>query len=332
MSRPLSIEEPGLWHHVMNRGASRQDTLRAEEDCRSFLGLVTEAGERWKIRVHAAALMPNRFHLLVEDTDGHLSRGMRHILGVYTQRFNRRHSKDGALFRGCYRSHLLQSEEYLSELVRYIHLNPVRARLVERAGDYPWSSHRHELGRKERAPNWLQADEAFTRFGGDTPRGRSALDSFVHEPFVHEPFEPRLAALLSHQPWRPVVGTPDFVGRWRKTLRDTRPEPSVKVPEHGRLLSVTAHVVMMAVTQHFQVEPSELSRSPRATRRSNLPRSIALVLLVAGTRLTHSEVAEALSMKSSTVGSLAFKHRKNIQDSPELKREMAASVLRIGAC
>ena len=87
---------------------------------------------------------------------------------------------------------------------------------------------------------------------------------------------------------------------------------------------------MMAVTQHFQVKPSELSRSPRDTRRSNLPRSFALVLLVDRMRLTRSEVAEALSMRSSTVGSLAFKHRKNIRESPELKREMAAIVRRIG--
>jgi len=156
----------------MNRGAGAQDVFVVADDYETFFELAGEASVRWGLRIHAAALMSNHFHLLIEDVDGVLSRGMRHILGAYTQRFNRRHKSDGVLFRGRFRSRLVQTEEHLAELVRYIHLNPVRARLVDTAAAYPWSSHRHYLGPAAHVPDWLCTDETFSRFGGDNAEGR----------------------------------------------------------------------------------------------------------------------------------------------------------------
>ena len=325
MSRPLRIEEPGLWHHVMNRGAGARDVFLVKEDYESFLDLVAEAGLRWGLRVHAAALMSNHFHLLVQDTEGLLSRGMRHILGVYTQRFNLRHDADGALFRGRFRSRLVQTEEYLGELVRYIHLNPVRAQMVETAGAYRWSSHRHYLGPSPHVPSWLHTDEVLARFGGDTPEGRITLDSFVHEPVAAE-----VSALLHDSPWRPFLGTPDFVERWREALRDTGDEPTGEVPHRRSLLSVSGDEIVAAVTQHFHVTRGHLARSARGPGRGNLPRSLALVLLVDRTRLTHSEVASILRMSPSTVGSLAHKYRAAIREREDLRQHVAAILGRVG--
>ncbi len=178
MSRPLRIEEPGLWHHVMNRGLERRDILVEEEDFEDFLGLVGEVGPRWDVWSHAVCLLGNHYHLLVHDEGGALGRAMRHINGVHTQRFNRRHGRDGQLMRGRYRSRLVQEEGYLLEVIRYLHTNPTEAGLVRRAGDHPWSSHRHDL--QPEAPNWLRRDAVYDRFGADD-EGRAAFDAFVHE-------------------------------------------------------------------------------------------------------------------------------------------------------
>jgi len=123
MSRPLRVEYAGAFFHIMNRGLNRNPIFLDEDRDRAlFKKTVGEAVERWKIRVHAFALMDNHYHLLVETPLAMISRAMRHIDGIYTQRFNRLHRRDGPLMRGRFKSILVQKESYFLELVRYIHL------------------------------------------------------------------------------------------------------------------------------------------------------------------------------------------------------------------
>ena len=100
-----------------------------------------EAIELFALRISAFCLMPNHYHLLVQTPDANLSRCMRHINGVYTQRFNGAHSIDGQLFKGRYKAIVVAEGDYLLQLVRYIHRNPVRAGIVGNPADYKWSSH-----------------------------------------------------------------------------------------------------------------------------------------------------------------------------------------------
>lgn len=130
MSRPLRIEVPDAWYHVMNRGLRRQPVFSDVEDYQIFLETLRESCERFGVSLGAYCLMPNHYHLLVHTPNANLSRFMRHVNGVYTQRFNRKNSKDGPLFRGRYRALVVDADEYLLQLVRYIHLNPVKAKLV----------------------------------------------------------------------------------------------------------------------------------------------------------------------------------------------------------
>ncbi len=136
MSRPLRIEYPGAWYHVMNRGRRRQKIFMSRGDYESFIKVLQETSDGWGLEVSAYCLMSNHYHLLVHSPDGNLSRCMRHINGVYTQRFNRGHKKDGPLFRGRYKAVLVDSDSHLLEVLRYIHRNPLRARLVKRLDDF----------------------------------------------------------------------------------------------------------------------------------------------------------------------------------------------------
>ncbi len=132
MSRPIRIAYPGAWYHVMNRGRRAENIYLDKLDYKAFAELLQEISEAWHIWIAAYCLMPNHYHMLVQTPDGNISRAMRHINGVYTQRFNRRHRLDGQLFRGRYKSILVNGDSYLLQLVRYIHRNPLKAGMVRK--------------------------------------------------------------------------------------------------------------------------------------------------------------------------------------------------------
>ena len=154
MSRPLRIEFSDAWYHVLNRGRRRESIFRETKDYEIFLQTVQEACEFWHLRVAAFCLLSNHYHLLVQTPNANLSRCLRHIDGVYTQRFNRRHGYDGPLFRGRYKALLIEADPYLLQLVRYIHRNPLEAGLAKTLNDYPWSSHQGYLSRSSKW-KWL---------------------------------------------------------------------------------------------------------------------------------------------------------------------------------
>jgi REP element-mobilizing transposase RayT len=157
MARPLRLEFPGALYHVTSRGDRREDIFDDDDDRLLFYDVLKEVYERYNWRIHAYCLMSNHYHLLVETPDANLSKGMRHLNGVYTQRFNSNQNRVGHVFQGRYKAILVQKDSYLLELSRYIVLNPVRAMMVRAAKDWPWSSYRATTGQTE-MPKWLYVD------------------------------------------------------------------------------------------------------------------------------------------------------------------------------
>ena len=113
MSRPLRIEYPNAWYHIMNRGRRAEKIFNDTHDFEIFIELLEETTEKWNLRISAYCLMPNHFHVLVQTPEGNLARSMRHLNGIYTQRYNKRHNCDGQLFRGRYKSILVSEDSYL---------------------------------------------------------------------------------------------------------------------------------------------------------------------------------------------------------------------------
>ncbi len=180
MARPLRIEFPGALYHVTTRGDRRETVYEDDADRERFLALLGEVVGAFNWVVHAYCLMDNHYHLLVETPDGNLSRGMRQLNGVYTQWSNRRHGRTGHLFQGRYKAVLVDADEYLLELTRYVVLNPVRAGMVRAPGDWPWSSYRATQGDVP-CPPWLAADAVLSHFGSRRSRARAAYAKFVAE-------------------------------------------------------------------------------------------------------------------------------------------------------
>lgn len=163
MSRPLRLEFPGALYHVTARGNRLAPIFRDDNDRRAWMRMLRNTCTRFNFTVHAYCQMTNHYHLLIETADGNLSRGMRHLNGVYAQYVNRRHTLVGHLFQGRYKAILVQRESHLLELARYLVLNPVRAGMVASPNQWDWSSY-HWTAADGPSPPWLCTDWLLSQF------------------------------------------------------------------------------------------------------------------------------------------------------------------------
>jgi len=179
MPRPLRIEFEGAIYHVKNRVDRREPIFRDDADRKRFLETLGEACAKTDWQVHALCLMGNHFHLVIETPKGNLVAGMKWFLGTYTARFNRRHKLFGHLFSGRYKALLVDaaSPGYFRTVCEYVHLNPVRAKLLtpeQPLRDYVWSSYAEYLKPPARRWPWLGAERLFgeMRLPKDSAAGR----------------------------------------------------------------------------------------------------------------------------------------------------------------
>jgi REP element-mobilizing transposase RayT len=180
MASPLAIELSGGMYHVSARGDRPEAIYRDDQDRSVWLAFLGDACSRFNWRCHAYCVMTNHYHLLVETPDANLVNGMQQLNGTYTQHSNRRHELVGELFEGPFKAVLVERDTYLLELARYVVLNPVRAGLVARASDWPWSSYRAMVGMEPSAP-WLETDWILGQFSRQLTEARKGYAAFVME-------------------------------------------------------------------------------------------------------------------------------------------------------
>jgi REP element-mobilizing transposase RayT/AraC-like DNA-binding protein len=181
MSRPLRTQACGALYHVTARGVRRTTIYVDGNDYRVWLCMLGETAARFQFVVHAYCQMPNHFHLAVETPLGNIAAGMRYLNGKYFQYFNRKYKHLGYVSQGRYSSEIIERQEYLLEVARYVVLNPVRAELATGAAAWEWSSHRALLG-LTRPPDWLHMDWLLSQFGtGPRERHIQAYAEFVQQ-------------------------------------------------------------------------------------------------------------------------------------------------------
>ena len=193
MARPLRIEYPGALYHVTTRGNGRQRIFRNDRDRQYFLELLDHIRERFRFICHAYCLMDTHYHLVVETPDGNLSRGMRQLNGIYTQKCNWRYKKTGHLFQGRFKAIVVDKESYLLELSRYVVLNPVRAHMVEHPEDWKWSSYRSTSGLEEPLL-CLNMDWILAQFSSTKKKAQTLYAAFVRE------------GMTRQSPWKELKG------------------------------------------------------------------------------------------------------------------------------
>ena len=206
MARKPRIHVPGGLYHVMLRGNGGQAIFSDDADRRRFCDLVADGVERFGHRIHAYCLMPNHVHLAIRVGQMPASRVVQNLAFRYARVFNRRVGRDGHLFQGRFRSILVDGNSYLLELVRYIHLNPVRAGLVPDPSAWAWSGHRTYLG-KDRTV-WLDSALVLAMFDDhDVRRARRRYAGFVREGLG----EPHREEMHFGEGDTRVLGDPAFV-------------------------------------------------------------------------------------------------------------------------
>jgi REP element-mobilizing transposase RayT len=221
MARPLRFEAPGNFFHVLARGNAKHPIFIDDRDRERFLETLGEAVSRFQVRCHTYCLMANHYHLLLQPMQETLSRAVRHLNGVYSQRFNRRHQRVGHVFAGRFKSLLVDREHYLLMLCRYIALNPVRSGAVREPADWRWSGHRALVGTVA-APDWLTPNEILEAFD---PRGDGfARDAYAR--FVEEGIRPDRASELDELDRAVdlggILGSSEFIANFSRRLDRSR--------------------------------------------------------------------------------------------------------------
>jgi len=305
MSRPLRIQYPDAWYHVMNRGRRGESVFLDKQDYSVFIELLQEIVEMYKVRVAAYCLIPNHYHLLIQTPGGDLARCMRHLNGIYTQRFNRSHHYDGQLFRGRYKSILVDADSYLLELVRYIHRNPLEAGLVKELNKYPWTSHKGYLSNAKKW-NWLHKAFILSLFGTD---GKEALSTYKNFVLMETPED--INRIFSQSKFPSMLGSETFMNKVKGRFFHRKRHD--EIPE-SRRLAPKAENIKKAVCNAYGIEERSLLSSRRGVL--NEPRNVAIFLVrhLRGEKL--EEIGRQFGMsKYSSVSSVIEK----------MKREMSAN-------
>ncbi len=205
MARPLRILYPGAFYHITSRGNERKDIYNSDKDKEKFISYLQSAYKRYGALIHVFCLMNNHYHILLETPKGNISQIMQHINGAYTTYFNIKHKRSGHLFQGRYKAILVNIDEYAKELSRYIHLNPVRAKMVGKPEEYLWSSYRYYIEYKK-PPEWLVTDFVLSYFDDKHLSAQKRYRLFVEDLIGSEYKNPMEKTISST-----ILGSPDFI-------------------------------------------------------------------------------------------------------------------------
>jgi len=308
MARPLRIQYPGAVYHVTSRGNERRRIVRDDADCHKRLDWLRRTVETYGWRLHAFVLMPNHDHLFVETPEANLSAGMQFLNGSFTSYFNRRHRRAGHLFQGRFKGHLIQEEGYYLEVSRYIHLNPVRAKLAARPEQYRWSSF-PGYQRARRALPWVTYSSVLGEFGRDPGPARRAYSRFVWAgigEWPKSPFSQAVAGL--------VVGSDAFLARIRRLVEDQpadRDQPELQ-RVRGR---PSLERIVTVVQEHFGVEASNWLPG---TRADDAARAVAAYL--ARCRFGYSATAVAAALGYRGHSSVRYAVKRAEKGNPALRK------------
>lgn len=286
MARKPRIHFPSALYHVILRGNAGDPIFFSDQDRYRLYHIFQYAVERFDCRIHAFCLMRNHIHLVVQTGDIPLSRIMQNVSLRYTKWINYSQSRTGHLFQGRYKALLIDADAYLLELVRYVHLNPVRAGIVAAADEYPWSGHGAYLG-KELMP-WFTTDYVLSMFSTDAEQARKAYDSFVKDGIG----EGKRNEFHSGTCEGRILGSDSFTDEILSMV-DQKSEQEYSLAE-----------VIATVCTHFHIS-EELLKAAGKTRPMTEARAVAAAIVQAAPHLRLTDLTKLLGRDISALGKAA---------------------------
>lgn len=285
MARPLRIEFSGAVYHITSRGNAREPIFIDKQDKKNFLKVLCLVVKRFNWLLHAYCLMDNHYHLLVETPEANLSKGMRQLNGQYTQTFNWKQKRVGHLFQGRYKAIIVDKDNYLLALCRYIVLNPVRIGIVKKPKDWQWSSYNATVGSIEPIA-CLTTDWILSQFGKDKNKAKRKYIDFVAETKEESPWEALIGQI--------ILGKSNFVEKITGLLKGR--EEIKEIPR----------------TQRYAIRPmlEELLAERKDRNKEEFDRFISEAYKYG---YTMREIAENLGVHYSTISRIIKRWERNIK-------------------
>jgi len=309
MARPLRLEAEGAVYHVIARGNERKAVFRNDRDRERYLELLARYRRRFGFKVLAYCLMDNHVHLALERGPVELSRIMRSVQASYAQWFNFRHGRVGHLFQGRYKALLVQKDRYLLALIRYVHENPVTARMVERPEQYVWSSDR--AYRRGHGPEWLDLDGVLAVFGRRRKLAAAGYRRFMGQE-IEEPYR------WIKEVGQAIKGDEEFVV---DVLKQSEEKPI-------RKLGLKPERIAAVVAPAYGLRVSELMTS---SRRRDLARArvIAAYLGRREAGIPVAQMARFFDREESTINRGVLKLEADLAASRPLASDIAKIARRL---
>jgi REP element-mobilizing transposase RayT len=321
MPRSSRIDLAGLLQHVIVRGIEQRNIFFDDVDRRFFLSRFSKLLEEMKIDCFAWALLPNHFHLLLRPKQTKLAAFMRRLLTSYAVYFNLRHSRSGHLFQNRYKSIVCQSDPYLLELIRYIHLNPFRAGLVRGMNEldsYPWSGHAVIMGNQKLPEQTM--DEMLRYFSNRVGAARKRYREFIMDGISQGRRDElvggglrrsqALTGLEQIQVYdERVLGNGDFIEQLKKDKEISDRLPSV----------LPLKELLERIARVFNMEPEQLKQRSRK-REFVEARNILSYLALREMRHNGAELARMLNVSRSAVCISAERGKEVVRKNPTLRK------------
>ncbi len=303
MARPLRITYPGAFYHITSRGNERKPIFKSLADKEKFLIYLESATRRYDAIIHVYCLMGNHYHLLLETPSGNLSQIMRHINGAYTTYFNTKRQRAGHLLQGRFKAILIDMDEYSTELSRYIHLNPIRAKMVDKLQDYRWSSYLDYIGNRK-PPAWLERDFILGYFGK-----RPSIAEKNYRGFIDAKLGKKYKSPLTEVVGSTVLGSADFVKEIKERFIEGK-KASRDLPALKALCSKPAiEDIIKAVESAFIQQPA-------------LVKNVSLFLCHRHTASNLKQIGRHFNVGESAVSQASRRIRMKIKRDKKLKKRI----------
>ena len=309
MARPVRMNYPDTFYHVLSRGNERKDIFRLQEDYKRFKETIGRMVKRFDIEIHGYVLMSNHYHLLIRTRQGNLSRAIQWLGLTYSMWFNRRYDRSGHLFQGRFKSFIIENDRYFAAMCLYIHRNPIRAGIVENPSDYPWSSYPAYMYHEKRLKEpWLKTSLVLGMCGG-------SRKSFMEAQMAFATAEDTLLDELRHGLF---LGNESVVEDWKERLEQERhPEkPQIRSAFRNQNISKVVEVVFSKLGV---LDPAPLLKPLKRMKRPN--RDLAIYILCHLGTFTHQEIGHVFGVGYTSInGSLKRARCYMVSDKDERKR------------
>lgn len=308
MARPLRIEYEGALYHVTARGNERSKIFFTKKDYAKFREYIEEAQRKHGFILHAYVLMTNHFHFLIETPQANLSKIMHHISSSYTTYINIKRKRSGHLLQGRYKAILVDRDSYLLELSRYLHLNPVRAKMVEKPDDYPHSSYQGYV--TGIAEDILSTGTVLGMITKNEKAAKERYRAFVESALVEE-----IASPLRKTYGGMILGRVEFIKETLQRLDDGQLD-SVETSNRKALRAPAGQEeIMRLLSTHYGKSREEIS-----TNCDMEIRKVGIYLMKKHTGVSNREIGELFGgLSYSAVAKTVQRLSKELESNRELR-------------